>query len=854
MNIGIFMQRVIGSFVLLLFGATITLAAEGGLNPLTQTTDNEEAVSTSAKGLLSSPLSSTGFSTLTTLPRTGLTTERRVPATLAPSSPIKNDSFTEHAKKSQKFSSAEVFFRDDGGPNGAFDGGQHQALSVDLDLRQFGYDFFLHGDFTPDLQGVVGSDYVIGPGDSMRIDIWGTIEGNYPVTVDRKGEIVLPKVGVINLWGQTFTQAKETIHRQIDKYFKNFELNVTMGALRSIQVFFVGEVKTPGTYQVSSLSTLVTALSSAGGPTKSGSLRSIQLLRGKKIIRTIDLYDFFLRGDKSADIRLHSGDTIFVPMCGPLVGVAGNVRRPAIYELKGGETLHDTLTLAGGLVPTAYLQKVQVSRIEAHQSRIVLDFNLQKENIAAFTSQTKVHDRDLIKVAPIARTNGYVTLKGYVARPGNYQLIAGMRVKDLILNYDNLLPEFYPDSVQIIRTSPPEYQPEILTVNLDKVLQSVPEHNLQLQEYDTVQIFSREEMEELPTVSIIGAVLKAGSYRLYNKMTIKDLLSSAGNLKRDAYLAEAELTRYAKSGKELKSQRIVVDLNRVLAGDSEENIELQPYDRLAVRSVPDLSEKLEMEVRGKVLLPGRYSIHKGEKLSSILKRAGGFAKDAYLRGAFFSRESAKEIQKLRIAKLLFEQEQELARVAADIAAGALSPEEAASAQVIMTSRQAAINKLKRVPVVGRLVVHLQSLDKFTGSSDDLEVMPGDVINIPENPMSVTVLGQVYNPISLTYKSGGTVSSYLSQVGGITSNADEDQMFVIRADGTVYSKEQGGGGLKWSNTSHRWTFGGFNTAELYPGDSLLVPEKIDKTDFMRETMDLSTIIYQMALGAAAVASF
>ncbi len=214
---------------------------------------------------------------------------------------------------------------------------RRQVAEPDLKLQQFGYDFFRSG-FQPDQQALVGPDYVIGTGDTLRIDVWGNIEGNYQVTVDRNGEITLPKVGVINLWGQTFEQARETIRKQIRKYFKDFELNVTMGGLRSIQIFMVGEVNAPGTYQVSSLSTLVTALSSVGGPAKTGSLRKIEVLRGGKTISTIDLYDFFLRGDKSADVRLQSGDTIFVPLAGPQVGVAGNVRRPAIYELKGGET------------------------------------------------------------------------------------------------------------------------------------------------------------------------------------------------------------------------------------------------------------------------------------------------------------------------------------------------------------------------------------------------------------------------------------------------------------------------------------------------------------------------------------
>ncbi len=749
-------------------------------------------------------------------------------------------------------SSAEIFFSGDGLLQGGIDGGQQKAGNVSLKLRQFGYDFFRTGGFMADSQALVGPDYIIGPGDSLRIDTWGNVEGHYPVTVDRNGEIVLPKVGVINLWGQTFAQAKETIRKQINKYFKNFEINVTMGSLRSIQVFLVGEVKAPGTYQISSLSTLVTALSSVGGPAKSGSLRKIQLLRNGNLISTIDLYTFFLSGDKRADMRLQSGDTIFVPIAGAMIGVAGNVRRPAIYELLGDETVQDALTLAGGLTPTAYLQKILINRVDSHRSRVVLDLNLDSPSAEAL--QVAVQDRDMIKVAPIALITGYVTLDGYVARPGNYQLTPGMHLRDLIINYDNLLPEFYPDLAQIVRISPPEFRPELLTINLESALQGIPEHNLLLQEYDTLRLFSRQQMEELPQVTVSGAVLKPGDYRLYGNMTIKDLLTAAGNFKRDAYLGEAELTRYALVGKETQSELITIDLDKILSGDPQGNFLLQPYDHLVVRAVPDLNKQSKVKILGKVMLPGNYTIAKGERLSSVLRRAGGFTNEAYLRGAILTRESAKVIQKQRMQQLIFEKEQEIARAAADIAAGAVSPEQVESAQIILASRQAALEKLRLMPLIGRMVVNLSPVEEFSRSEYDVIVMDGDTLMIPDNPKSVTVLGQVYNPISIIFRPGKSVSYYLSKVGGPTKSADPPQMFIIRADGSVISKKQSGTGVNWDNTTHRWTSGGFNTAELYAGDTLIVPEKVNKISAMRLLTDISTIFFQTAVGAAAVASF
>lgn len=732
-----------------------------------------------------------------------------------------------------------------------------KGVSVDRNLKQFGYDFFAttNGGFAPERLAPVGPDYIVGPGDTLLVSLWGSIDGTYEVTVDRNGSIFLPRVGAIQVWGQTYAAARETIRRQIGRYFTNFEVNVSMGELRSIQVYLVGEVSTPGTYSLSSVSTVLNALAAAGGPAKTGSLRRIQLVRGGETVADIDFYDFFLNGDRSRDARLQSGDTIHVPVVGPLVGVAGDVRRPAIYELKAGESLPDLLRMAGGVSSTAYLKKVQIERVEAHRKKITLDLDLtgllSGENVPSIVPQ----DRDLVLVSPIspARTS-YVLLKGYVAHPGRYQHFEGMRLADLFLPYQNLLPDYYPDMVEVLRLQPPLYRPEKLSVDLTRVLAGDPQHNIALQEYDEVQLFAREEMEEIPQVLVSGGVANPGVYRYYENLTVRDLISAAGNVKRGAYLAEAELSRHLPHGKETRTERILFDLRKALQGDPTENLPLMPEDHLFVRSVPDYSERLAVRVEGRVLFPGTYTIAKGETLSSVLERAGGFAEGAYLRGVTFTRESVRKIQQERLERLIFEQEQQITRVTSDIAIGALSPEEAQSAQSILTSRKALLEKLKQMPAAGRMVVRLNPLDEFKGSVFDIPLMEGDVINIPENPKAVTVLGQVYNPISLAYQPGKTVSYYLANVGGPTENANADEMFIVRADGTVHSRSQAGMGIRWESDSRRWVFGGFNNTELFPGDAILVPEKIKKFDVLREIKDISTIIYQMALGAAAVASF
>lgn len=731
-----------------------------------------------------------------------------------------------------------------------------QVQRSDKPLEQYGFSFFRGGEgYKADPAALVGPDYVLGPGDTLRIDVWGNIEGHYRVTVDRSGQIVVPKVGVINLWGQTFAQARETIHKHISKYFKHFQANISMDDLRSIQVFLVGEVVAPGTYQVSSLSSVLTALSVAGGPAKSGSLRQVKVLRRGQQVAVIDFYDFFRRGDNAKDIRLQSGDTIFVPVSGALVGVAGNVRRPAIYEVLPGETLGNVLEMAGGTVSTAYLQKIRIERVEDHNRKVVMDVKLGSgEQDEASALQFALRDRDLVEVAPIAGAGDYVKLYGYVSRPGEYQLVEGMRLRDLLLPYDNLLPEYYPHALQIIRRTPPEYRPEILTVDLQQALAGHPNHNLPLQEYDEVRLFSREEMEEFPEVLVSGAVLNPGTYRLFDNMTIRDLITAAGNLKRGAYLAEAEITRYTPEARGTAVERYAVDLQKAMTGHPQHNLALQSEDHLIIRTTPDYGERMMVQVKGEVLFPGAYAISSGESLSSVLERAGGFTDKAYLRGAIFNRQALEELQRKQVEKLILEEEQQLARIAQEIAVGAMSAEEAKSAETLMASRGALLDKLRKTPVTGRLVVRLKDIEQLKATPEDIALMDGDEILIPENPQTVNIQGMVYNPTSLTWKPGKNAGYYLNQVGGTKEDANTDEMFIVRADGTVVSSSQAGFGVSWDSETWRWTFGGLQATELYPGDTILVPEEFKKFDWMREIKDISTIIYQMALGAAAVASF
>ncbi|MEE9591311.1 MAG: SLBB domain-containing protein, partial [Thermodesulfobacteriota bacterium] len=519
-------------------------------------------------------------------------------------------------------------------------------------IKQFGYDFFRSNapSFTPLADAPVGPDYIIGPGDRFTISIWGRIEGTFSVDVDRNGGITLPKVGVIKVWGLTFSELKKTIYKRLSKYYSRFQINITMDRLRLIRIFVVGEAINPGSYTLSSVSTVYSALISAGGPSKRGTMRSIQLIRDGNVIKIIDLYDFLLKGDKSQDERLQSGDTIFIPVIGPVVGITGNVKRPAIYELKGPVNLQTMIALAGEVTFLGYLQKIQVERIEAHQKKIIADLDISESLNGEWPQlKTPLQDGDLIKIFPILPdTRGVVYLEGHVRRTGSYEFKEGMKILDLISSFDQLLPEPYFDYAEITRLAPPDFRPEIISFDLGRLLRGDLSENIELKEQDRITIYSREDLQEIPQVEIAGNVQRQGKYPLVGNMRVKDLVYDAGNLLRSAYHQEAEITRLIKTDKGVRSMVININLSEALKENPEHNILLIEDDRVLIRQIPEWYTDKIITIEGEAKFPGVYSFSKGERLSSVLERAGGFSDHAYLKGAFFTRESAKRAQEERL--------------------------------------------------------------------------------------------------------------------------------------------------------------------------------------------------------------
>jgi len=725
---------------------------------------------------------------------------------------------------------------------------------VSLDLKQFGYDVFRMPvtTFAPVTNVPVGPDYVIGPGDSFTLTLWGRVDAQYTLRVDRNGQIVLPEVGALRVWGMKFAELESYLQHELSRKYADFKMSVTMDRLRSIRVFVVGEALTPGSYTISSLSTAINALFAAGGPSKSGSLRSIRLLRNGADPCQVDLYDFLLGGDKTGDLRLQDGDTIFIPLIGPVAGVAGNVKRPAIYEMAASMTLAETLDLAGGVTFTGWLQRVQVERVEQHRRRVVVDFDISRDGdlYDRRAADVTLQDGDVVKVFAVpSRQEKVVHLAGHVVRPGTYEWKPGLRLGDLLASYDDLQAQPNLAYGEIERLIPPDLHPITIPFNVGRLLAGEPGENLELRQYDTVRLFRWDERIS-EAVRISGLVFDPNQYRLVPDMRVSDLVDTAGGLRKNAYLRNAEITRRHVTQQGMTSETIDVDLEKALAGDPEHNLLLRDYDHLVIRPIPELEFDRSAEILGEVRFPGTYPIRKGEQLSSLIERAGGFTGEAYLRGAVFARESAREVQRRRLDQLIRQVEESVLAGSEQRMSGALDAETVKSQQVALETKQQLLAKLRAAELTGRVVVKLVPVAELRGSPHDLELEDGDTLTVPQMPGVVHVVGEVFNATSLLYEQGRTVGYYLRKVGGMTKEAEEKQVSVIKADGSVISREQGNKGklVFWDSEHSSWFFGGFMSLEMEPGDTIVVPRDLDRFLWIRTTKDITQIIFQIAVAA------
>ena len=480
----------------------------------------------------------------------------------------------------------------------------------------------------------VGPDYVVGPGDSLAIDLWGGVSQRLLRTVDPEGRISLPEAGPLLVAGKSLADVQASVQKTLRTQFRDVSADVSLARLRTIRVYVVGDVEHPGAYDISSLSTPLNALFAAGGPTSQGSLRILDHNRGNQTVQAVDVYDLLLKGVKTDIERLENGDTVLVPPIGPQVTVEGMVRRPAIYELRDEKTLSDVLALAGGLLPTATLRHIEVQRVVAHEKRTMLSLDIsQDDNSAQITQQLdsfQVQDGDRIRIFPIAPYNSdTVYLEGHVLRPGKYSYHDGMRVTDLVSSYKELLPEPASQYAEIIRLNAPDYHPTVESFNLADAL-AHPATAPVLEPLDTVQVFGRYDFENPPTVSVWGDVRVPGTYRTSGQIHLSDAIHMAGGLAPDAETDDAQVFRYLPNG---ELNIFSVKLSEAIAGNPEDNILLNSRDRILVHRNPADVDPATVYIKGEVARPGRYPLTTNMTVADLIRAAGGAKQSADLKSA-----------------------------------------------------------------------------------------------------------------------------------------------------------------------------------------------------------------------------
>jgi polysaccharide biosynthesis/export protein len=735
-------------------------------------------------------------------------------------------------------------------------------LPVEAEVKPFGYDLFVATTtttpltFTPATDIPVPSNYVIGPGDTLQLQLTGDSPGIYPLLVRRDGQVDVPQIGPVAVAGLSFDAAKERIEAEVAGQMIGTRAYVSVAALRSIQVFVLGEAVRPGSYTVSGLSTMTNALFASGGVREIGSLREIQLKRDGQLVTELDLYDMLLRGDSSRDARLLAGDVIFIPPVGATATATGEVRRPAIYEMKDGDTAAQLLRLAGGLTPEADARTARIERIEDRRERISMTLDLSGSAGLA----TRLQSGDVMQIDAIRdRLEGAVALMGHVHRAGRKQYRPGMRLTDLVGSLDELKPLADTHYVLVRRETGPTRTVSALSADLAAAFAARgSEADVMLQARDTVYVFdlasSRErvmqpllfELERQSNagtpqqvVTVSGRVKVAGSYPLEPGMTVSDLLRASGGLDQAAYTGEAELTRHQiTGGARRESQLIRVDLGVLAAGDPAADLPLQPFDQLVIKEMPEWQEQEIISIVGEVRFPGRYPIRRGETLSQVIERAGGLSDLAFVSGAVFTREDLK-IREQRQLELLAD------RLQRDLASLTLQQAQSgdAGASEALSAGQQLLGDLKTTQAVGRLVINLDEVLKAQpGEPASLIVRAGDVLFIPRTAQEVTVLGEVQNSTSHLYRSGLSREDYIKLSGGVTPRADSDRTFIVRADGSVAASEAGG-----------WFSRGVPKA-VYPGDTVVVPLDADRVKPLSFWTSVTQILYNIAVAVAAVNSF
>jgi protein involved in polysaccharide export with SLBB domain len=748
--------------------------------------------------------------------------------------------------------------------------------------------------FAPVDRVPVTPDYTIGPGDELLIQTWGQVTLNSRFTVDRTGSIYIPQVGTVHVAGLHFAQLQDYLKSQMGRMFRNFDLNVNMGQLRSIQIFVVGQTRRPGSYTVSSLSTLVNALFVTGGPSPQGSMRHIELKRDGKVVTEFDLYDLLLKGDKSKDAPLLPGDVIYIPNVGPQVAVAGSVNTPAIYEVNPNSTVADAVELAGGLTSLAMTQNLRIERVLDRRNRGVVEFQWTDQG-----RSTPVENGDILEFPTISdQFKDAVTLRGNVANPGRYAWHPGMRIRDLIPSRESLItqnywqrrarlgestltyiplpgrqdqtrkqqqlqsPYVYPSSRNstLSRTQTPD-QMESTTQDgtADTTPQTSPDTSVtQAAPTTDLDLFSGGAMTQQAgalSPSSPGTTAAENGSSAGQSSTASAQAGSPSSLFQpknfviasgpDIDWGYAVIDRQDK--KTLVSSLIPFNLGAAVLNDDEsQNLELQPEDVVTIFSkadirVPQSQQTRYVRLEGEFVGAGVYTVRPGETLRQLVARAGGLTSEAYLFGSEFTRESTRREQQQRLNDYANKLEQQATSATVKAGGNAASAQDATAATVAQQQAQLLVSRLRQLQASGRIVLDLPVDSHGADALPDLPLEDGDRFIVPRVPSTVGVEGAVYSPNAFLYQPGARLGTYVRMAGGSDRDADVKRAFVIRADGSVVSRQY----------SSALRGNSFNSIRLYPGDTVVVPQNLNKGATLRTFVDVATIVGQFGLAAAAI---
>lgn len=613
------------------------------------------------------------------------------------------------------------------------------ASSIGQVLPIFGASLFekVPTTFAPLDRVPVTADYVIGPGDEILLRVWGQLSLDLRLPVDRAGAVFIPQVGNVAVSGMEFKQLPEYLRSQLGRVFRNFDLSVNMGQLRSIQIYVVGQARQPGTYTVSSLSTLVTVLFASGGPSARGSMRRIQLKRGAQVVTELDLYDLLLKGDKSEDVRLLPEDVVYIPQAGPQVAAAGSLRNPAIYELKNEKSVGELIQMAGGLSSIADRKRATLERIKDGVSREVLDVSLGAEG-----TSLPVTDGDVLHVLTITpRFESAVTLRGNVANPGRFHWKAGMRLRDIIPDKESLITRDYWKKRNVLGY-----------VSAEEAAAADPK---------------AEALRKPKGTEIASGVPNINwSYAVIERQNLQDL----------------------------STKLIPFDLRKLVQqNDESQNLELQSGDVITIFSqsdilVPQLQQTRVVHLEGEFNAPGVYNVGPGETLGQIIQKAGGLTPQAYLFGSEFRRESVRVDQQQRLNQYMQDLDRDIEQTAATQMSNATKADEAQAMTTRLESERQMAQKLRLVRATGRIVLSLQPYSNDISQIASMTLEDQDHLMVPARPATVNVLGAVYTPNAFMHDEKRRAGDYLRQAGGPTRNADGARAYIMQADGSVLPKQ------------------------------------------------------------------